>query len=126
MQYSLFLLTPEMNPRDLGEEAMQAGREAFDAYAKELDAAGILVSADMLQPSIATTTVAVRGDDVTIDGAPRSDAQERLMGTFVIEVADREAAIDWAKKCPAAQWGTIEIRPSALVFADGAWRITAA
>ena len=125
MQYSLFLLTPEVSPKDLGDEAMQAGRAAFDAYAKELDAAGILVSADMLQPSIATTTVTLRGDEVTVEGAPHTDAPERLMGTFVIDVADREAAIEWAKKCPAAQWGSVEVRPSALVFTDGSWQSAA-
>ena len=39
----------------------------------------------------------------------------------MIDVADLDAAIAWAEKCPAAQWGTVEIRPSAVRVVDGEW-----
>ncbi len=126
MQYSLFLRAPEMTPRDLGDEAMNAGRVAMDAYAKSLDAAGVLVSAIMLQPSIATITVSVRDEEVDVAGRPSPDTVDPLMGTFVIEVADRDAAIEWASKCPAAQWGAIEVRPSSVTFTDGSWHLAGA
>jgi hypothetical protein len=125
MQYSLFMLAPERTTRELGEEAVKAGRTAFGQYAASLDAAGVLVSATMLQPSIATITVSVRDDDVVVAGRPDPITEERLMGTFVIEVADRDVAIEWAGKCPVAQWGRVEIRPSSVVFTDGAWRLAA-
>jgi hypothetical protein len=34
-----------------------------------------------------------------------------LGGYYMIDVPDLDQAIDWAKKCPAAQFGTIEVRP---------------
>ena len=34
---------------------------------------------------------------------------------------DLDAAIPWAEKCPAAAWGSVEIRPSAVRFQQGAW-----
>ena len=39
-----------------------------------------------------------------------------------LTVPDLDAALAWAEKCPAAQWGTIEIRPTAVHFTDGQWR----
>ena len=32
-----------------------------------------------------------------------------------------EEAMAWAEKCPGAQYGAVEIRPSAVVFHDGSW-----
>jgi hypothetical protein len=37
----------------------------------------------------------------------------------VIDVPDLDAALAWAKRCPAADWGTVEIRPVAVTYASG-------
>src|SRR5690606_25003970 len=94
---------------------------AFQAYAQALDEAGVLVSAEVLQPSSSTTTVAIRDGSVQVQDGPFADTREQMGGTFVVDVPDLDAALAWAEKCPAAQWGTIEIRPSAVRYADGAW-----
>ena len=110
-----------MSPEDLGPEVLEAGQAAFQAYAQALDEAGVLVSAEVLQPSSSTTTVAIRDGSVQVQDGPFADTREQLGGTFVVDVPDLDAALAWAEKCPAAQWGTIEIRPSAVRYADGAW-----
>jgi hypothetical protein len=97
-------------------------RAAFDAYAKSLDAAGVLISADILQPASNSTTVTRRTGTLQVQDGPFADTKEQLAGTFVIDVPDLDAAIAWAGKCPAAQYGTLEIRPSAIVFDAGEWR----
>jgi hypothetical protein len=122
MQYSLLVISQEAADAQIDEETMEWGRAAFDAYAKSLDAAGVLLTADILQPVAASTTVSVRDGATQIQDGPFADTKERLNGTFVIEVPDLDAAIAWAEKCPGAQYGAIEIRPSAIVFRDGAWR----
>jgi hypothetical protein len=121
MQYSLLVISQEAADAQIDEETMEWGRAAFDAYAKSLDAAGVLLTADILQPVAASTTVSVRDGATQIQDGPFADTKERLNGTFVIEVPDLDAAIAWAEKCPGAQYGAIEIRPSAIVFRDGAW-----
>ena len=40
MQYSLLVISREATEAEIGKEAMDWGRAAFDAYAKSLDAAG--------------------------------------------------------------------------------------
>ena len=63
---------------------------------------------------------AKRGTLQVQDG-PFADTKEAFAGIFMLDLPDLDAAIAWAEKCPAAQWGTVEIRPSAVRFADGRW-----
>jgi hypothetical protein len=121
MRYSLLVISQEATEADIGAEAMAWGRAAFDAYATALDAAGALVSADILQPVAESRTVSVRDGVLRVQDGPFADTKERLNGTFVIDVPDLDAAIAWAEKCPGAQYGAVEIRPSAIVFRDGGW-----
>ena len=90
MRYTLLLHYPEMNAADLGPEALAEGMREFDEYAKALDAAGVLQSAEVLQPSSATTTVR-GGDELRVQDGPYADTKEQLGGTFVIEVDDLDA-----------------------------------
>jgi hypothetical protein len=121
MRYTLLLHYPEMSADDLGPEALEEGMRAFDAYAKALDAAGILVSAEVLHPSSATTTISLATGELVVQDGPFADSKEQLGGTFVIDVPDLDAAIDRAKQAPSARYGHVEIRPGATHFADGAW-----
>jgi hypothetical protein len=121
MRYALLLHYPEMSADDLGPEALAEGMRAFDEYTKALDAAGVLVSAEVLTPSSATTTISRATGELVVQDGPFADTKEQLGGTFVIDVADLDAALAWAQKVPAAEYGHVEVRPSATHFADGAW-----
>jgi hypothetical protein len=121
MRYSLLLHNADPSEAGVTEEDMEPFRAAFDAYAKSLNDAGVLVSADILQPPSNSTTVTLRDGTLRVQDGPFADTKEQLAGAFVVEVPDLDVAIAWAEKCPGAQYGTIEIRPSAIVFADGRW-----
>ena len=66
MRYALLLHYPEMSAEDLGPEALAEGMRAFDEYTKALDAAGVLVSAEVLTPSSATTTVSLATGELVV------------------------------------------------------------
>ena len=121
MRYALLLHYPEMTPEDMGDDAWAEGMREFDEYAKALDAAGVLVSAEVLQPSAVTTTVTAPDGTLRVQDGPFADTKEQLGGTFVVEVADLDDAIGWAGKAPSISWGTVEVRPSATFFENGAW-----
>jgi hypothetical protein len=121
MRYTLFLHYPEMTAGDIGPDAIEAGKQAFHAYAKALDDGGVLVSAEVLQTAANTTTLTLRGGELRIQDGPYADTREQIGGTFVLNVPDLDAALAWAEKCPVAQWGTVEIRPSAVRFTGGKW-----
>jgi hypothetical protein len=122
MRYSLLMNYSEAGGAELTEEAMAQWMSAFDAYAKALEAAGVLLGADVLQASAASTTVSLRSGALQVQDGPFADTKEQLGGVFLIDVPDLDAALAWAEKCPAAQWGTIEIRPTSVFFSDGQWR----
>jgi len=121
LRYTLLLHYPEMTAEELGEDALEEGMAAFDAFAKALEDAGVLLSAEVLAPSSATTTISRKTGELLIQDGPFADTKEQLGGTFVIEVSDLDAAIAWAERAPSAMYGDVEIRPTATRFADGAW-----
>ena len=121
MRYTLLLHYPEMTADDMGPDAWAEGMREFDEYAKATDAAGVLRSAEVLQPSAVTTSVTAPDGTLRVQDGPFADTKEQLGGTFVIEVDDLDAAIGWAAKAPSIGWGTVEIRPTATRFVDGAW-----
>jgi hypothetical protein len=104
---------------------MAEGRKAFGDYGAALDAAGVLVSADVLQPVAQTTTVRIVDGVPKVQDGPYADTKEQLGGTFVLELPDLDAALAWAEKAPSVQWGTVEIRPSAIHYTDGGWKPSA-
>jgi hypothetical protein len=122
MRYTLLLHYPEPTAEELGPEALAEGMRAFQAYAKALDDAGVLASAEVLQRSALTTTITLARGELIVQDGPFADTKEQLGGTFVIEVADLDAAIEWASRAPSVSWGHVEIRPTATRYVDGAWQ----
>jgi hypothetical protein len=122
MRYTLLLHYPEPTATELGAEALAAGMRAFQQYADALDQAGLLISAEVLQQSELTTTVSQRGDEFIVQDGPFADSKEQLGGTFVIEVADLDEALSWARRAPSVAWGHVEVRPTATHYSNGAWQ----
>lgn len=122
MRYTLLLHYPEPTAAELGPEALAEGMRAFQGYAKALDDAGVLASAEVLQQSEATTTVTLAGGELVVQDGPFADTKEQLGGTFVLEVPDLDAAIEWASRAPSVSWGHVEIRPTATRYVNGSWQ----
>jgi len=121
MRYALMIHYPQPAPAAVTPEQMQAGMVAFQQYAKALEDAGVLKSAEVLQSIESATSVAVRDGAVKIQDGPFAATTESFAGIFMLEVPDLDAALAWAERCPAAHWGTIELRPSAKAYVDGQW-----
>ena len=114
MRYTLFLYNNEADFADISAEDMEQSKAAFGAYIGSLKEAGVFVDTDWLQPSQTGTTITLKSGERRVQDGPYADTKEQLGGYFVIEVADLDIALDWASKCPSAQYGIIEVRPSAF------------
>ncbi|SFR83508.1 Uncharacterized conserved protein [Agromyces sp. CF514] len=133
MRYTLLLHYPEMTADELGPEALEQGQEAFTSYAATLHSAGVLIGAEVLQPSSNTTTLRSEGDGrggatgIRIQDGPFADTKDQLGGTFVIDVPDLDTAIEWAKQAPSMDYGAggVEVRPGAVYTVDGVWNANA-
>jgi hypothetical protein len=122
MRYTLLLHYPEQTADSIGAEAIEEGQRAFQSYAAALDAAGVLLAAEVLQPSASTTTVRTVNGTLQVQDGPFADTKEQLGGSFVLDVPDLDAALQWAAKAPSVAWGAVEVRPGAVYYSDGAWR----
>lgn len=121
MRYMLLMHYSEAAGQSLSEEAMDAGRVAFASYTATLEAAGALIAAEVLRTSESSTTITVVDGDLRIQDGPFADTKEQLGGVVIIEVADLDAALDWARQAPPAAWGSVEIRPVATHTVAGVW-----
>jgi hypothetical protein len=121
MRYALLIHYPQPATSTLSDDEIKAGMAAFQAYAKALDDAGVLRSAEVLQTIASATSVSMKQGKLQVQDGPFADTKEAFAGIFMLDLPDLDAALAWAEKCPAAYWGTVEIRPSAVRFINGAW-----
>ncbi|MFN8573094.1 MAG: YciI family protein [Gemmatimonadaceae bacterium] len=121
MKYALLIHYPQPAVSNISEEDMKAGMAAFQAYAKAMEDAGVLRSAEVLQTIASATSVTMKQGTLQVQDGPFADTKEAFAGIFMVDVPDLDAALAWAERCPAAYWGTVEIRPAAKSFVSGAW-----
>ena len=84
---------------------------AYQAYGAALRDAGVMVGGNPLQPPHTATTVRLRDGKRHVQDGPIADTKEQLGGYYLIEASNLEAALDWGARCPAASYGTVEVRP---------------
>jgi hypothetical protein len=79
-----------------------------------LQKAGVFVDTDWLQPTSTATTVSLATGSKVVQDGPFAETKEQLGGYFVVDAPNLDVALDWAAKCPAAKYGRIEVRASAM------------
>lgn len=84
---------------------------AWGAYIGALQASGIVLSGNGLQPPHTATTVRVRDGKRHVQDGPFADSKEQLAGYFIVEVPDLDTALDWAARAPSASYASVEVRP---------------
>jgi hypothetical protein len=111
MQYMLMLYSNEAGWPALTPAQQDQAMGAYMAYTEALQKAGVLRGFGRLQPTPSATTVRVtNGKSQVLDG-PYAESKEQLGGYYLIDVADLDAAISWASRCPGASHGIVEVRP---------------
>src|ERR1700722_13405456 len=83
---------------------------AMMKYNQALKEAGVLITLDGLHPPSMGARVSFAGGKPVVTDGPFTEAKEVLGGYWMIDVGSLEEAIAWAKRCPASNNETIEIR----------------
>jgi hypothetical protein len=83
---------------------------AMMKYNEALKEAGVLITLDGLHPPSMGARVSFSGGKPVVTDGPFAESKEVLGGYWMIEVASREEAIAWAKRCPASNNELIEVR----------------
>lgn len=96
-------------------DAEAAGR--MMKYNEELQKAGVLLALDGLHPPSMGARVSFSDGKPTVVDGPFAEAREVVGGYWMIDVASRAEAIEWARKAPMADDEIIEVR-QVQVFDD--------
>jgi len=83
---------------------------AMMKYNEELQKAGVLLALDGLHPPSMGARVTFAGGKPRVVDGPFAEVKEVIGGYWMIQVKSREEAIEWARRCPASDNETIEIR----------------
>jgi hypothetical protein len=110
MEFILMAYVQETGWDKLTPEQQQQGMAAYSAYTKSLADAGVLKVNRRLGFSGGSSTLRSKDGKTQVLDGPYSDSKEQLGGFYIIDVADRAKAIEWAGKCPAVGHGILEVR----------------
>jgi hypothetical protein len=112
MKYMLAIIGPEGRWEDVTPEEMKAALGRWSAFERDAGDAGVLIAGEGLQESATATTVRFREDDEpALTDGPFAETKEQLGGFYLLECADLDEALGWAKKVPVVASMAIEVRP---------------
>ena len=111
MQYLLLIYNNESAMLSRPAEEAKQSMAAYMAYAETMRKAGVLVGGQRLRPTNDATTVRAANGKTSVLNGPFAETKEQLGGYFLIEAPDLDEALAWAKRCPGAASGSIEVRP---------------
>lgn len=113
MQYSILIYETDADMKTREDPARApAYWAAYGAYSRALLEAGVFVGGSGLAPPLTATTVRLRGGKRQVQDGPFADTKEKLGGFFMVEVPSLDKALEWAARCPAAETGSVEVRPN--------------
>ncbi|WP_067852583.1 YciI family protein [Nocardia shimofusensis] len=79
-------------------------------YNDELIRAGVLLAAEGLDDPAEGVVIDFTGDDPVITDGPYGETKELFTGYYILDVASKEEAIEWAKRAPNQAGSKVEIR----------------
>jgi hypothetical protein len=111
MRYLCLLHVAEDALPERGTPEWEAVVAANVAATTAMSEAGVLVDSAPLYPVRTATTVRVSGGEAVFTDGPYAELKEQLGGYYLVECADLDEALRWARTIPAASTGAVEVRP---------------
>ena len=109
MQYMLVhVIDDELAAAKPWDETAQA---SLEAWIDQTVSRRVNLHGGRLRPASDATTVKVRGEELLVTDGPFAETKEQVAGYDLLECSSMEEAVEWAKRHPTVQMGTIEVRP---------------
>jgi hypothetical protein len=103
-----------MRGTDESNAALMAGIDELMAathrFIEEGIKAGVLLAAEGLDDPAQGAVVSFGGAAPVVTDGPYGETRELFGGYFMLEVATKEEAVEWAERVPAAPGARIEVR----------------
>jgi hypothetical protein len=111
MKYVLAYVTDQSRMQDSSEEEMKEAIAAWTEFEREAVEKGALIASEPLDSSRAITVRVGEGAERTVTDGPFAETKEQLGGFTLLECADGDEALAWAKKVPLYPGAVIEVKP---------------
>ena len=103
-----------MRGTDESNAALMAGWQELAAatftYIEDLGKAGVLVAAEGLDDAGQGVVVDFSGEVPVVTDGPYGETKELFGGYFLLDVASKQEAVEWAKRVPSVRGSKIEVR----------------
>jgi hypothetical protein len=96
---------------DLSDPEIQREQAPITALDEDMRRQGVWLFTAGLRDASTSTVVRARDGQVSMTDGPFAETKEQMAGLWIIEVADREAALEWASRATVACGQPIEVRP---------------
>jgi hypothetical protein len=125
MRFMMLMIPKGYETAAPGTQPDAAAVERMMKYNEALQQAGVLLSLDGLHPPSVGARVTFSNGQAKVIQAPFPGVSEVLGGYWLLELGSLDEAIEWAKRCPAGDNETVEVR-KVMGFEDFAPDVQAA
>jgi hypothetical protein len=87
----------------------------YVAFTQSILESGEMLGGDKLEGVETATSVRVRDGRVSTTDGPFAETKEVLGGYYIVDVKDLDRALELAAQIPSARFGTVEVRPIAVM-----------
>jgi hypothetical protein len=107
MRYVMFMIPAVYASQDPDEAPSPEMIQAMMKYNADLADAGVLESVNGLHPPTVGVQVTFGADGSTVSHIA---SEGSVGGYWIIDVSSHEAAVEWARRCPALPGDVLELR----------------
>ncbi|WP_327004034.1 YciI family protein [Dactylosporangium sp. NBC_01737] len=109
-KYMLIMRGTDESMAKMMETPFEEMLETMGRFNEELMRAGVLVAAEGLDDPAAGVVVHFDGEAPVVTDGPYGETKELFGGFYLLDVASKEEAVEWAKRLPAGAGSKCEIR----------------
>ena len=109
-KYMLIMRGTDESNAKMMEKSFDEMLETVGRFNEELIRAGVLVAAEGLEDASQGVVVDFSGETPVVTDGPYGETKELFGGYFVVDVASKQEAVEWAKRVPAVPGSKIEVR----------------
>ena len=123
-KYMLIMRGTDESVAKMMETPFEQMLETVGRFNEELIRAGVLVAAEGLDDPGQGVVIEFGGQAPVVTDGPYGETKELFGGFYLLEVASKEEAVEWAKRLPAIGGSKVEVRrvPSIEEFPqDNEW-----
>jgi hypothetical protein len=114
-KYMLIWRSTDEGTAKMADTPFEEMLETVGRFNEELIRAGVLVAAEGLDDAAQGVVVDYSGETPVVTDGPYGETKELFGGFYIIDVASKEEAVEWAKRLPAFPGSKCEIRRVASI-----------